>query len=283
MGMRIEVVPFLFVSLAIGALIAMMGALLKVRKKRALLSGGIVFLILGCYMLVFFRDPPRTPPSDPDVVVSAADGKIANIVEVSRDDFEKLCRESGLDGVKVRKMGRLLQTDVVRISIFLSLVDVHVNRTPIAGTSEFLGYFPGKRHFTFLEKSSAENQHNAIYMHNERTACLIQQIVGPVARRVVYWPDHNQAVELEIGYPFGMMKFGSRLDMYFPKDDIVVKVQAGDRVVAGETIVARLTARTALPAPSTATAKDLADPEPSQAVAPPAIGMEAPEAEAKKE
>jgi len=99
----------------------------------------------------------------------------------------------------------------------------------------------------------------------------------------VYWPDHNQAVELEIGYPFGMMKFGSRLDMYFPKADIVVKVQAGDRVVAGETIVARLTARTALPAPSTATAKDLADPEPSQAVAPPAIGMEAPEAEAKKE
>ncbi len=249
MGMRIEVVPFIFVSLAIGALVWLLCRLFKARQSRSLVSGGVVFLILSFYMLVFFRDPPRTPPTDPNVIVSAADGKIANVIVVPRDEFEALCRDSGLDGIKVERMSRLLQTDVVRISIFLSLVDVHVNRAPMSGTSEFLGYFPGKRHFTFLEKSSQENQHNAIYMHNEHTACLIQQIVGPIARRVVYWPDHDNPVDLEIGHPIGMMKFGSRLDMYFPVGDVVVEVQADDRVRAGETIVARL-AKPAAAAPS---------------------------------
>ncbi len=250
MGMRIEVVPYLFISLAIGVLVWLVCKLAKVRQGRALAAGGFIFLLLGFYMLVFFRDPPRTPPACPDAIVSAADGKIANVIVVPRDEFEALCRDSGLDGIKVERMSRLLQTDVVRISIFLSLVDVHVNRAPISGTSEFLGYFPGRRHFTFLEKSSRENQHNAIYMHNEHTASLIQQIVGPIARRVVYWPDHDNPVELEIGYPFGMMKFGSRLDMYFPVGDVTVKVQEGDRVRAGETVVARLNSLASAEMPS---------------------------------
>jgi phosphatidylserine decarboxylase len=117
---------------------------------------------------------------------------------------------------------------------------VHVNRAPIAGSSEFLGYYRAKRHFTFDEKSSEENQHNAIFMKNDRTCCLINQVVGPVARRVVYWPDHDKPVPLEMGDRIGMMKFGSRLDMYFPKDDITVTVKKGDRVQAGLTKVATL-------------------------------------------
>jgi len=117
---------------------------------------------------------------------------------------------------------------------------VHVNRAPISGESRFLGYFPGRHFFTFKEKSSDYNQHNSILIQNERTCCLLNQIVGPVCRRVVYWPDHDRPVQVRKGDPIGMMKFGSRLDMYFPADTITVVVKEGDPVRAGETIMARL-------------------------------------------
>ncbi len=240
MSVRIEVVPFLFVSLLLGALVLLACRMLKVRRTRALGAGGAVFLLLGFYMLVFFRDPARTPPTEPGVIVAAADGRIAGIVEVPPADFETLLRRFAEQGIAGERLARLQDRDLIRISTFLSLIDVHVNRAPIQGVSEFLGYFPGERHFTFQERSSLENQHNAIYMHNPDTACLLMQIVGPVARRVVYWPDHDQPVELELGEPIGMMKFGSRLDLYFPADDIEVVIPVDARVVAGETIVARL-------------------------------------------
>ena len=139
--------------------------------------------------------------------------------------------------------GQYLQTNCVRISIFLSLFDVHVNRAPIAGQSRFLGYFPGRHLFTFQGKSSDVNQHNKILIEGENTRCLITQIVGPVCRRVVYWPDHDRAVALRQGDRIGMMKFGSRLDMYFPNDDVDVAVTLGEQVRAGETIVTRIAAR----------------------------------------
>jgi len=124
----------------------------------------------------------------------------------------------------------------VRISIFLSLFDVHVNRAPIAGKIAFLGYFPGKRYFTFQEKSSEFNQHNSILIEGPQTRCLVNQIVGPVARRVVYWLKLDQVVQK--GDRIGMMKFGSRLDMVFPKADVAVVVKPGERVQAGVTVVA---------------------------------------------
>ena len=172
------------------------------------------------YMLFFFRDPDRATPSDPGLVVAAASGKLAKIAEVYEGDY--------------------LKTDTVRISIFLSLFDVHVNRFPIGGFSTFLGYFPGKRLFTFDEKSSDVNQHNAILVRNEETSCLIRQIVGPVCRRVVYWLREDKTTTVKQGDRFGMMKFGSRLDMYFPKDDIEMVAKIGDQVTAGETIIARI-------------------------------------------
>jgi len=171
-------------------------------------------------MLFFFRDPERTPPGDPDAVVAGADGKLVSVVDVGR-------REE-------------LGTEAVRLSIFLSLFDVHVNRAPIAGKSTFLGYRPGKRLFTFQEKSSEVNQHNAILVEGTTTRCLVHQIVGPVCRRVVYWPDHDSAVDIDRGERIGMMKFGSRLDMYLPRDDVEIVASVGDHVRAGETVVARL-------------------------------------------
>ena len=151
-------------------------------------------------------------------VVAGADGVVMSIKEIREDAY--------------------LKADAVRVSIFLSLLDVHINRAPIAGNIAFLGYFPGARFFTFDEKSSEFNQHNSILIEGPQTRCLVNQIVGPVARRVVYWLKLNQVVQK--GDRIGMMKFGSRLDMVFPKADVNVVVKPGDRVQAGLTVVATM-------------------------------------------
>jgi len=237
MGVRIEVLPFLGVAVALAVLIALVGRLLGARARRAGWCGAAVGAVLAAYLLYFFRDPPRTPPADEAAIVAGADGKIANIVALDRAAFRRTATAAGL---KPEQLGDFLQMDVTRISIFLSLFDVHVNRAPIAGASTFLGYFPGRHFFTYLEKSSDYNQHNSILIQNARTRCLFNQIVGPVARRVVYWPDHSRPVAVRKGEAIGMMKFGSRLDLYFPSNDIRVKVRVGDKVRAGETVIARL-------------------------------------------
>jgi len=220
MSVRQEVIPFLLAVWCIAVLIVVIGLSLNTKTYTTVIIGIIVGVILSAYMLYFFRDPERVPPSDESLIVAGADGNIARITEV--------------------KESKYLNCETVRISIFLSLFDVHVNRSPISGSSRFLGYFPGKRLFTFQEKSSEVNQHNKILIEGEKTKCLVTQIVGPVCRRVVYWPDHANAVQIKKGDRIGMMKFGSRLDMYFPKDDIEVMVKEGDKVRAGETVVARL-------------------------------------------
>jgi phosphatidylserine decarboxylase len=197
-------------------------------------------LILNAYFVYFFRDPVRVPPQDPSAIVAAAEGVVTGIVTFDTDRFRGLAKRSGLAEPQLAKLDRLLAGDSVRFSIYLSPLDVHVNRAPFTGEAEFLGYFPGKHLFTLQEKSSEENQHNAILIESDATQCLIHQIVGPVCRRVVYWPDHDKRVPLTVGDKIGMMKFGSRLDMYLPKDDIDVLVKEGDRVRAGETRIAAL-------------------------------------------
>ncbi|NLB59519.1 MAG: phosphatidylserine decarboxylase family protein [Lentisphaerae bacterium] len=169
-------------------------------------------------MLYFFRDPERLPPPHPACVVAGADGQIMAVQSVPENTF--------------------LNTETVRISIFLSLFDVHVNRAPIAGRVAFLNYYPGRRYCTFQEKSSLYNQHSAILIEGEHTRCLVKQIVGPVARRVVYWLHLDQ--QLAQGERIGMMKFGSRLDIYLPQADVEVLVRKGDKVQAGRSIIAIL-------------------------------------------
>lgn len=241
MSFRVEVLPFLAVAAVAGVVLGVAVRALTRRRKRPLLAvamGLDLAILLGAYFLYFFRDPERTPPADPAAIVAGADGVIAKVTELDDAAFGRSADFSGLKGAnRERFLGR---GGVVRISIFLSLVDVHVNRAPIGGQSEFLGYFPGKHFFTYKEKSSEYNQHNSILIRGKDTSCLVNQIVGPVARRVVYWPDHDRAVELRIGDRIGMMKFGSRLDMYLPRRDVEVLTRQGDRVRAGETIVARL-------------------------------------------
>ncbi len=218
MAFRSEIIPFVISVIVLGALLCGVLRLARVPWRKALIfSGGVTVVLVG-YLLVFFRDPVRIPSADPQDIMAGAEGKVMSVVEVDEPEF--------------------LKAKAVRISIFLSLIDVHVNRSPIDGTIEHAEYYPGARFFTFEEKSSELNQHSSIVIRGSRTTCLVKQIVGPVARRVVYWVKPGQGVKK--GDSIGMMKFGSRLDMYFPRDDVDVVVKKGDKVRAGETVVARI-------------------------------------------
>jgi phosphatidylserine decarboxylase len=227
MSIRVEVLPFILASLAAGGVLALLCRAFRVSWSSSAIAGVVLALVACGYMCWFFRDPERVSPADRDLVVAAADGVVAQIRNMREDKY--------------------LKADCVRVSIFLSLFDVHVNRAPIAGTSTFLGYFPGKRLFTFDDKSSEVNQHNSILIEGESTRCLVKQIVGPVARRVVYWPDPDRPVPLEKGERIGMMKFGSRLDMYFPADEVTVTAKVGERVAAGVSVIARVNPRQEAP------------------------------------
>ncbi len=220
MPIRSEVLPFVGIVLFVFGLLAFILSKTGCPWRKLAWSCGLTACLCIGYFLYFFRDPERTPPGDADVVVAGADGVVTAIATVNED--------------------RYMNTACVRISIFLSLFDVHVNRAPIAGVTTFLGYFPGRHLFTFQEKSSEVNQHNKILIEGDRTRCLVCQIVGPVCRRVVYWPPHNKLAGVALGDRIGMMKFGSRLDMYLPIDDVEALIPTGAVVRAGETIVARI-------------------------------------------
>ena len=212
MKIRREVLPFLAFSVALGTVA---GLLLKDTR-----TVWAVTALAASFVIYFFRDPDRCPPTEEDAIVSGADGRVMS--------------------VSFQRERTQLNTVCVRVSVFLNLFDVHVNRSPLSGQSTFLGYFPGKTLFAFREKSSEVNQHNKILVVGTRTRCLVVQLVGPFARRVVYWLDHDRAEAVKAGDRIGMMKFGSRLDVYFPATDIDVLVKRGDRVRAGETVIARV-------------------------------------------
>ncbi len=191
----------------------------------ALLGWGLLAGLAGAlavvgllFMLYFFRDPERAAPEDPALIVSGADGVVRAVEEVEEKNF--------------------LKTDTLRVSIFLNPFNVHVNRAPIAGTVAALAYTPGAHLLTIRNAASEHNEHSSILIEGEQTRCLVKQIVGPVVRRVVYWLHDGQV--LTKGERIGMMKFGSRMDIYLPKADVSVLVKVGDKVQAGTTVLARI-------------------------------------------
>ncbi|MFU8781049.1 MAG: phosphatidylserine decarboxylase [Kiritimatiellia bacterium] len=236
MRIRKEIVPFVVVAFLGGVVFFGILKTCGVPKEASIAVAAGLFAITLAYLLWFFRDPRRQAPSDTQVILAAADGVIAAVKTFEPEEFKTI---SMLAGLNPDDLGRLRTETVLRVSIFLSLFDVHVNRVPIGGESRFLGYFPGKHLFTFTEKSSDVNQHNSILISNERTLCLVNQIVGPVCRRVVYWLDPVKPTPVHAGDDFGMMKFGSRLDMYFPAKDIKLVVAEGEKVRAGESVIGR--------------------------------------------
>ena len=167
--------------------------------------------VVTVFMAFFFRDPKRVPPSDPDVVVSPADGRVTRI-------------GPGAAGTNV-------------ISIFLSPLDVHINRSPIPGKIVDMIYSPGKFLMATNEKASLVNEQNALTIQGEKITVVCKQIAGILARRVVCWKEKGD--NLGLGERFGMIKFSSRTDVLLPPN-VQITVKEGQRVRGGTTVIGRI-------------------------------------------
>ena len=179
----------------------------------------LFFLLLIVYTFAFFRDPDRVVPEDPNLVVAAADGRITDIVEVEEQEIVK--------------------TKAQRVGIFLSIFDVHTNRAPIDGRIIYRQHRKGlcldARRPDCSEKN--ESMTWAFESKNPRVTIVVRQLTGAIARRIVGWAKIGD--ELKKGERFGMIRFGSRTEVYLPLTATVL-VKVGDHVSGGSTIIARL-------------------------------------------
>jgi phosphatidylserine decarboxylase len=173
-------------------------------------------LLLFC-TLAFFRDPNRAAPSDPNLVVAAADGTVMDIAEL--DETE------------------VLKTRTRRVGIFLSIFDVHTNRAPIDGRIVYRQHREGVCLDARDPNCSGKNEAMTWAFENSRVTIVVRQLTGAIARRIVAWAKVGD--ELKKGDRFGMIRFGSRTEVYLPLAAVVV-VKAGEHVVGGSTIIARL-------------------------------------------
>lgn len=171
--------------------------------------------IAALFLLWFFRNPRRVPPEGEQQLVSPADGKIVEV---------ETCREE-----------RFLQAEMTRVGIFMSPVDVHVNRMPCAGKIGAIHYVPGKYLMAFNPKASLENEHQALVIESDYgMKLLVVQIAGFLARRIETWVgvgDH-----LDRGERFGLIRLGSKVDLYLPPS-VALRVRVGARVRAGESVI----------------------------------------------
>ena len=179
----------------------------------ALQIAAFVLLALGTFILYFFRDPERFIPSDPAAIVSPADGRVLEVVD---EEF----------GGRAGK----------RVTIFLAIWNVHVNRTPLAGKITRIEYKPGKFQMAMKKSASAENEQNIVYLETERGQIVFKQIAGMIARRVVLWKKSGDSVAR--GERIGIVRFGSRMDVWLPPDTEIL-VKPGDHVAGGSSILGR--------------------------------------------
>jgi phosphatidylserine decarboxylase len=185
------------------------------------IGAGVVLAGLGLFVFYFFRDPERAIPAEAGAVVSPADGRVVVVTKETN---------AGRPGN--------------RLSIFLAIWNVHVNRAPAAGTITKLQYKPGKFLAAWAEKASLQNEQNVFTLASEHGEIVLKQIAGWVARRVVSWKKQGETVAR--GERIGLVRFGSRVDLWLPESaEIAVKV--GESVKGGATIVARMQAGVAAP------------------------------------
>lgn len=179
-----------------------------------------VSLTIWCYY--FFRDPERVVPDAPGLVISPADG-IVSLIEPA---------------VPPRELG-LPDVPLTRVSVFMSVFNCHINRAPVAGKVEKIAYKPGKFLNASLDKASEDNERNSLVIRMEDDRILtVTQIAGLVARRILSFTQEGAV--LDRGERFGLIRFGSRLDIYLP-DGVEPSVKIGQTMVAGETVIADLT------------------------------------------
>ncbi len=176
------------------------------------IAGGILLLPLAL-ALWFYRDPERTAPDDPDAWVSPADGKVVEVVDGAQDEYAGTC---------------------VKIGIFMSGLDVHVNRAPTDGEIEYMRYAPGKKWFAIAPKASELNERFYVGIRTRQGRATLVQIAGIMARRIVCYVKKGNA--LARGQRYGMIKLGSKVDIYLPTN-VTSAVKVGDRVRAGESII----------------------------------------------
>ena len=180
---------------------------------------GIISFAITVWVYYFFRDPERFPINDDNYLLSPADGVISKIMEVSGP------AELGLENKKF-----------TRVSIFMNVFDCHVNRVPCSGKTSQIFYKPGKYINASLDKASDENERNYVKIKNTNGEELILvQIAGLIARRIVCEIKENE--EISQGKKFGMIRFGSRVDLYFENYQLMVK--ENQKTIAGETIIAK--------------------------------------------
>jgi phosphatidylserine decarboxylase len=185
-------------------------------------------MVLTLWSIYFFRDPPRGVPQEDRLLLAPADGLVQMITEA----------------VPPAELG-LGEQALTRVSVFLSVFDVHINRTPCAGTVDVVAYRPGKFLNAAADKASEENERMAIALRRGDGQLVgFVQIAGWVARRIVCYVKPGQ--ELKAGERFGHIRFGSRTDLYLPPGARLL-VAAGQRMIGGETVVAELDAATAEP------------------------------------
>ena len=177
----------------------------------------LVWVVLIAYTFAFFRDPERVTPAEPDAVVAAADGVVADIVEIEETEV-----------LKARQK---------RIGIFLSVFDVHTNRAPVDGRVTYRQHREGLCLDARSAECSNKNESMTWAFENSRATIVVKQLTGAIARRIVGWSKVGD--ELKKGERFGMIRFGSRTEVYVPLEATVL-VKVGDRVVGGATIIARL-------------------------------------------
>ncbi len=177
----------------------------------------LIFLALFVFTIAFFRDPDRPVPVDPNLIVAPADGRVRDIVELDEKE--------------------VLKTKTRRVGIFLSIFDVHTNRAPIDGRIIYRQHHEGLCLDARDPDCSEKNEAMTWGFENPRGAIVVRQLTGAIARRIVSWA--NVGDELKKGERFGMIRFGSRTELYLPLDAEVL-VKTGDHVSGGSTVIARL-------------------------------------------
>ena len=177
----------------------------------------LIFLALFLFTIAFFRDPNRPVPAGPNLIVAPADGRVRDIVELDEKE--------------------ILKTKTRRVGIFLSIFDVHTNRAPIDGRIVYRQHHAGLCLDARDPNCSEKNEAMTWAFENPRGAIVVRQLTGAIARRIVAWA--NVGDELKKGQRFGMIRFGSRTELYLPLDAEVL-VKTGDHVSGGSTVIARL-------------------------------------------
>lgn len=175
----------------------------------------LVWLPVALWIPWFFRDPTRHGPRGPQLVIAPADGKVVGIAEVNEPDY--------------------LQGRAIRVSVFMNILAVHVNRHPANGTVRYRHYLPGRFVNATLDKASDDNERMSLGIETQRGRLLIRQIAGLIARRIVTDAQVGDAVRQ--GERLGMIRFGSRVDTFIPLG-VRILVQLGDRAKCGQTVIA---------------------------------------------